>query len=190
MTSNWLASQLLLFAVGSLFVLFLRWRYRATISRVARRQAYQYALYAIRDQAIRLVVDGTVNETDGDWQKLYGFLNESAKAVTVDTATNSRFGPLFFFHLVRSLPKPPSGLSREMQAAPEPIKNLWCKEAHALVAIIFDGNMTFRWCLNTVVKLGKVHQFVTRTFPDICEKYLALENLANKNSYPPQAATT
>ena len=188
MTFNWWASQVVLFSIGSLFVLFLRWRYRATISRIARRQSYQYAIYAIRDQAIRLVVDGTVAETDADWKKLYGFLNESAKAVTVETVTNSRNGPSFFIHLVRSLPKPPSELSLEIQSAPEPIKNLWHKEAHAVMAIIFDGNATFRWCLTTVVKLGKVHRFITSTFPDICEKYLAIENLANRNSHPPQAA--
>ncbi len=59
----WIASQLILSAIGVLFVVGLRLRYHLVVSRPVMRQAEQYRLDAIRDREFRHLINVEEQET-------------------------------------------------------------------------------------------------------------------------------
>jgi len=133
---------------------FLR-RYRSTVSKPARLQAFQYRLFALRDRAINLVVDGVMNEDDARWKNLYRHMNESAKPVAVDRMKN---GLSFVLALLRNAKPPTAEEIQEFRSLPEPAKQLYADYVRTVLGICLEGSFVFR----SAIKLADRFAFIKR----------------------------
>ena len=163
---TYVESQSILAAVGIAFVLFLRYRYRSTISRTARRQQYQYAMFALRDDVIRLVVESKVDEKDPQWSTLYRVVNGLSRTMTMRFVT-SEFAPFYLFSLARQLsPSVIKDLS-ELKNAPKPVIEILAKTVVLLTVIVWDGSTLFRWCAKTLMRYSAIKNFVMKRKPEL-----------------------
>ena len=81
--NDYIIVQLIFCAAVLLEVGYLLCRYRRRIGRPAENAAYQYRFYKLRDRAIGLVADRTIEEQDAEWRLVYNAINNSAKLVAV-----------------------------------------------------------------------------------------------------------
>lgn len=163
---SYLAVQSILAGVGAVFILFLRYRYRATISRVARRQEYQYAMFALRDDTIRLIAEGKASESDPNWRLLYRFVNDAAKTMTMNSVMSAWIAPLFLISLVRKLPSAPSDIHK-LKAASVPIRRILGETCTTLLAIMLDGNRPFKFFVTAVMRVSAAKKFAVKMIPEL-----------------------
>jgi hypothetical protein len=180
MLPDWIIPQAILASAGVLFILLLRHRYRATVSLTARRKMYQYQVFALRDQAIRMVANGTVSQDDKAWMHIYSYINDTAKTVTTDEFFTLRHGFRFFVMVLSKIPEVPKDI-KALNSAPNPVKQLWMRTAKCILVIAWDGNTAFRWCFLTLLRVGTIYNFIVKTIP---EKYAALQELAGTHATP------
>lgn len=181
---RYVETQSILALTGVAFVLFLRYRYRATISRTARRQQYQYSMFALRDEVIRLVVESKVEENDPQWATLYRVVNGLSRTMTMKFVT-SEFAPFYLFSLIHQLsPEVIKDLS-ELKNSSKPVIEVLEKTVVLLTIIVWDGSMTFRWCAKSLMKYRAIKKFVMKRMPELARVNELLLLSKSLQSSPP-----
>lgn len=173
--NNYIAALLFWTALISLFGLFLVWRYNSRVCRVARRQSFQYRIYALRDRAIRLVAEGIVSEDDPQWKRLYCHLNESAKAMSVDRLGGVRLALSFIAYVLMKVPMPPSKDEIDFDSLPKELRCLWAEYAATVIAICWHSR-AFRWIVLSAGRVKRLRQCLRNRRPLESERFAAWRN--------------
>ncbi len=134
---------------------FFFWRYRVAIGLPARLREFQYRLFALRDRAINLVVDGVMKEDDPRWKSLYEHLNASARPISVK---HMKHGLSFVLAMLRNAEPPGNEELRQFESLPKPVKELYADWVKTILGICFEGSPTLR----LIVRLAIRYKFVKK----------------------------
>ena len=170
------SGQILGCVIIALLGLFLYWRYQVTVARKAQIQAFQYRLFAVRDQVIFLVASEKVSEDDHHWIQLYEHVNNSADWIRVE---KMRHGLRFVLRFLRSLSTPSDEMIQEIKRTPKPILEVWEKYAISVVTICYQGSWVLRLCLYLASKLQLIASVIRHKLPKESSSYTYWNKLAH-----------
>lgn len=166
--SNYLIAQtigcLSLVLLGLLMV----WRYHVCVGRPAKLRDFQYRLFALRDQAVDLLVDGVTTEDDPRWESLYKHLNDSAKATSVGRMKN---GLSFVLSLLRHATPPTQEEAQEFRSLPRPMRELWGKYVQTVLGICWEGSLILRTCVKLATHFTSFKRWLERQKPEEAARY-------------------
>lgn len=172
------AIDLVIFAMaGGLFY----WWYQARIGRRAQLESYQYSLFSLRDRAIRLAMDGTLDEADPRWQSLYRQVNDSARAASVDRMTN---GFSFVMSMLKHARPPEEKDIEEFRTLPDAARKIWIDYVVTVITICIAGSQVLRMALWLAHHWKRFKKWIEEHRPDEARNYRGWQHSAQKFTIP------
>jgi hypothetical protein len=166
--SAYLMAQAVNAAIVILFGCFLVWRYHLRVGRTARLRSYQYRMFAIRDEVIRLVAEQKITESDNRWRKLYTLANEAARATNVAKFTN---GSRFVLSILRNSTPPDNEDIEDILRVPDALRDVFAKLVASIVVICVDASRVLKMVLWMSRRFSRVKSWLERRNPSEIQKY-------------------
>lgn len=143
------------------------WFYRARLATPVKLKGYQYRLFALRDRAVRMVVDGTIPENDPEWKRIYAHVNDFAHAASVSRMTN---GLRFVLAMLSSGP-PTIAQKKAFDRLPSALRGFLFDYTKTVLEICWEGSWVLRLAARAAGRVTVIASLLKRLKPLESESY-------------------